>query len=65
MSERGLGKYSQSWSDNRVPVATLEQLAVAEHYSNQESGRFIEKDDILNLRITLETTTVDQFLAVI
>lgn len=36
-----------------------------EHARRQETGKDITKDDILNLRISLETLTIDQFLGVI
>lgn len=38
------------------------ELAQHEHSRNQEAGSFIQKDDILNLRISLETMSVDEFL---
>jgi len=42
------------------------KLVQAEYEVNQERGRYITKDDILNLTITLETCKdVNEFLAVI
>jgi hypothetical protein len=38
-------------------------LAYHDHLQNQETGQYISKDDILNLRIDLETTgSVQEFL---
>ena len=38
---------------------------LSEFSKRQESGAYILPDDVLNLRILLETTTVDQFLKTI
>ena len=56
------------YSKYRSETMVLERnkLAQCEHEINQERGRDITKDDVLNLRITLGTcNTVDEFLAVI
>ena len=37
----------------------------AEHVRRQEQGKDITPDDILNLRIALETLTIDQLMEVI
>ena len=43
--------------DDRKPIGI-----VVEHEMNQEHGRAIKPDDITNLRISLETSTVDEFI---
>jgi len=41
----------------------MKKLLEMEHEIYQEEGQYITKDDILNLRILLETTkTVDEFI---
>jgi hypothetical protein len=43
-------------------MAETFQLAKVEAEMNQKNGQYITEDDIINLRIDLETSTVEQFL---
>jgi hypothetical protein len=56
------------WSkyrDNETPAESL-ALARSETVLNQERGRYITKDDLLNLKIDLETCKdVNEFIATI
>jgi len=56
------------WSKYNAGTMLLEsaKLAQAEHELHQEQGRYIMKDDLLNLRIAMGTSKdVNEFLAVI
>ena len=57
-----IDKFIWSKYNYNIMIREREKLAVAEHEIHQEQGRDIFQDDILNLRISLETSDADSFI---